>query len=155
MKIKQFKLIKCILSLRFRHRRPVGARREDQLPLADVERCGQWDRPAAGRGKGHAHAGLVGTEDRIGEWECHQCFYVPSSIRIPRLDRRRISRYSTHYHEENTFDAIAQMRIWMNSESEVQKCTTRFHGFHRVQCFCTYTHSSNIKQSREGVECRD
>jgi hypothetical protein len=52
---------------RFRYRHPSGARREDQLPVVDLERDRQRDRQAARRGKDLPHHGVVGKEDWSGE----------------------------------------------------------------------------------------
>ena len=54
-------------SRRFWHRRAPGVGREDNLPLAHVQRGRQRDWQAAGRGKGLAHVRLVGEKDWTGK----------------------------------------------------------------------------------------
>ena len=52
---------------RLRDRHVDGARREDQLPLADVQRDRQRDRKTARRRKDYSYHGMVGKEDWIGK----------------------------------------------------------------------------------------
>ncbi len=60
--------LSLMLLPRLRRGHPGGARGEDRLPLADVQRGGQRDRAAAGGGEGHPRARVVGQEDRTGEY---------------------------------------------------------------------------------------